>query len=102
MNLRKHQNVCYRTDDNLSKLINSKFYKRHEPIFLDGKSSVYEIISKKKVINDKIPIATAFYILGNAKLCVQEFIRDVEECLIPRAFRILYMGKKIFKFKHFS
>ena len=93
MNLTKHENVNYRSLDKLGKLVNSKLYKRHEPIYRDGKCSFYEIVTKKRAIVDKVPIATAFFILGNAKLCVLEFVRDLEECLITDAMRLLYMGK---------
>ena len=93
MNLEKHENVNYRTTDKLGKLLNSKFYKRHEPIYLDGECRFYEVVTKKRAIIDKVPITTAFFILGNAKLCVLEFVRDLETCLISDALRILYMGK---------
>ena len=56
MNLEKHENVNYRTFDKLGKLINSKLYKRHEPIFLNGKCSYFEVVTKKKSISDKVPI----------------------------------------------
>lgn len=63
MNLKKHENVSYRTDENLDKVVNTKYYKRHEPIFLDGECSYYEVVTSKRVIVDKIPITTAFFIL---------------------------------------
>ena len=92
MNLEKHENVNYREIDNFGKLLNSKLYKRHEPVFVDGEVKYFEIVSKKRTIIDKVPIATAFYILGNAKLCVLQFVRDLESCLMTDALRILYMG----------
>ena len=64
MNLHKHETVHYRTEDKLHKLVNTRLYKRHDPIYLDDECSFYEIVSKKKVINDKVPIETAFFILG--------------------------------------
>ena len=94
----KHETVKYRTLDKLGKLVNNKNYKRHEPIFADGEAKFYEITSRKQSITDKVPITTAFYILGNAKLTVQEFIRDIETCLITDALRILYMGKMVLKY----
>ena len=65
----------------------------NEPIYVDGECKYYEICTKKHTIKDKVPIATAYFILGNAKLCVLEFVRDLENCIMPDAMRILYMGK---------
>ena len=93
MNLENHENVNYRTLDKLNKLMNTKYYKRHEPIYFDGKCSFYEVATKKRVIKDSVAIATAYFILGNAKLCVLQFVKDLEECIMPDAMRILYMGK---------
>ena len=93
MNLEKRENINYRTADKVEKLVNTKFYKRHEPVYFDGECRFFEVVTKKRAIKDKIRISTAFYILGNAKLCVLEFVRDLEKCLIPSAMRILYMGR---------
>ena len=90
--MEKHENVNYRTIDKMGKLLNDKFYKRHDPVYIDGECRYYEIVSKKKAIKDRVPIATAFYILGNAKLLVMNFVKDIENCLITDALRILYMG----------
>ena len=92
MNLEKHENVSYKSPDNIAKIMNSKFYKRHGSIYFDGACSFFEVVNKKRAITDKVPIAAAFFILGHAKLCVMEFVRDVEECIMPDAMRILYMG----------
>ena len=92
MNLQKHEQVNYRKIGNLSKLLNSRLYKRHEPVYVDGECQFFEVVSKKRKIVDKVPISTAFFILGNAKLCVLEFIKDIENCIQPDAMRILYMG----------
>ena len=77
----------------MDRLVNSRLYKRHIPVNIDGKCKFYEIITKKQTIVDKVPIATAFFILGNAKLCVLSFVNDIESCLLSNAMRLLYMGE---------
>ena len=76
----------------MGKLLNSSRYKRHDPVYIDGECEFYEVASKKRSIVDKVPISSAFYILGNAKLCVLEFMSDIENCIMPDAMRLLYMG----------
>ena len=90
--MEKHENVKYREINKMGRLLNSRLYKRHDPVYIDGKCRYYEVVSKKKTIKDRVPIATAFYILGNAKLLVMNFVKDIERCLITDALRILYMG----------
>lgn len=70
MNLSKHVNVSYRTMKSLSKELQSNFYVRHEPISVEGSCDIFELVKRKKVIVDAIPIASAFFILSHAKLHV--------------------------------
>ena len=93
MNLTKHRNVKFRTDKTVQTLINSGFYERHEPFISEGGNTFYEVISRKKSITDKIPIATAFCILGNAKLTVLKFMNEFQQTINNDAIRLLYMGK---------
>ena len=93
MNLEKHRNVKFRSENNLSKVINSIFYDRHEPLCSESKTLFFEIVSKKRTIKDCVPISTAFFILGNAKLTVLKFMNDLQNCIRTDAIRLLYMGK---------
>ena len=56
MNLQKHRNVKFRSEDNMSRLINSVHYDRHEPLFSESETQFFEIVSKKKKIRDCVPI----------------------------------------------
>ena len=96
MNLAKHRNVQYCKLDKLSQHIRSNNYDRHVQVMVNGEPKFFEVIKTKKSITDKVPIATAFFILGNAKLTVLEFIADMLICVDPRSYRLLYMGIIIF------
>lgn len=77
MNLSKHVNVQYRDMKGLSRDIRSNLYKRHEPVINEGDVVGYEVIKRKKVIEDRIPVAAAFFILSYAKLHVLKVIRFI-------------------------
>lgn len=70
MNLEKHVNVSYGFHSKLSKDIKSPLYVRHEPVVTEFEGGIYEIVKRKKVIDDQIPVSTAFFILNHAKLHV--------------------------------
>ena len=61
---------------------------------LNGESKFFEVVKSKKGITDKVPIATAFFILCHAKLTVLEFVIDLMDCIDPKAYRLLYMGER--------
>ena len=93
MNLSKHRNVQYCELDKLSSHVRSHYYMRHEHIFVNGEPRFFEVVKSKKAITDKVPIATAFFILCHAKLTVFRFIHDLTSCINLSAVRLLYMGK---------
>ena len=93
MNLSKHLNISYRTLDGLSKGIKSPLYVRHEPINAENSCEIFELVKRKRNIVDGIPIASAFFILSNAKLHVLKFVNDMRITLNTNALRLLYMGK---------
>lgn len=70
MNLSNHVNVRYCSDKNLSKNIHSNLYVRHEPIIAEDHVNIFEVVKRKKVIEDRIHVAAAFFILSHAKLHV--------------------------------
>ena len=94
MNLLKHRTVKFRSADNLSRVVNSVYYDRHEPLNSESETRFFEVVSKKRTIKDCVPISTAFYILGNAKLTVLRFMNDLQKCIVNDAIRLLYMGMK--------
>ena len=96
MNLSKHRNVQFCKLDKLSKHVRSPHYDRHDLVMVNGEPKFFEVVKTKKSITDKVPIATAFFILGNAKLTVLQFISDMLTCINPTSYRILYMGKRVF------
>ena len=96
MNLSKHRNVQFCTLDKLSKHVRSPNYDRHDLVMVNGEPKFFEVVKTKKCITDKVPIGTAFFILGNAKLTVLQFISDMLTCINPLSYRILYMGNAIF------
>ena len=96
MNLAKHRNVQFCKLDKLTQHIRSNNYERHVQVMVKGEPKFFEVVKTKKSITDKVPIATAFFILGNAKLTVLEFISDMLVCIDPRSYRLLYMGKENF------
>ena len=100
MNLLKHRNVKFRTSDNLSRVVNSVYYDRHELLLSESETQFFEVVSKKRTIKDSVPISTAFYILGNAKLTVLRFMNDLQKCIVNDAIRLLYMGLKYIFFLH--
>lgn len=77
MNLMKHVNVSYRSAKSVSSELMSNFYVRHQPLSVMGTSDVYELVKRKKVIEDAGPISTAFFILSNAKLHVLQVSSNV-------------------------
>ena len=90
MNLLKHENVSFHSSKTLQRHVSSLFFKRHEPIHQTD--DIFEVVKRKKIIKDSIPVATAFFILNNAKMHVQKFMFDIRETIQPQLYRLLYMG----------
>ena len=91
MNLSNRVNVTYHTAETLSKQFQSAMFVRHEPLRAEADCSLYEVVKRKKVIHDEIPVSGAFFILSNAKLHVLRYIQMLRANLNTRAMRILYM-----------
>ena len=74
----------------------SPFYRHHNIIYDpsdDSKSCVYEVISKKAKIVDRIPVQIAFTILSNAKLHVLKFLNILRKHTDMASYKLLYMGE---------
>jgi len=69
LNLTKHVNVTYKSLAGLAKQVRSPLHVRHQPISAQT-LDIFEIVKRKKKIEDTIPISEAFFILSNAKLHV--------------------------------
>ena len=72
MNLLNHVNVYYHDEDKVMGDVRSPLYVRHEPVVNKPSARIYEVIKQKRVITDKVPVASAFFILSHAKLHVHK------------------------------
>ena len=92
MNLEKRTNVKFVDQKKLKTHTRSTKLISAEPINLEAK--IFEVRKRKVSILDKIPVQSAAMILSSAKLHFIEFVSDLAEYMDPKAFRIIYMGKK--------
>ena len=59
--------VRYCPENQLSKDIRSPLFVRCEVMTSEHGSDIYEVVKHKKVVEDHIPVASAFFILSHAK-----------------------------------
>ena len=64
MNLQKHVNVRYYHEKDIMTHIKSPLFVRHQPLRFDKDNLLYEVVKKKPVIRDSVPVTTAFFILS--------------------------------------
>ena len=68
------------------------------PLFTEYKIDILELKKKKRVINDRIPVHVALFILQNSKLHMMKFLDFLYNHLKFGSYRLLYMDTDSFTF----
>jgi len=99
MNVQKHNKVAYRNGKGITKALESPFYKSHSLINYDesqahhARGYCYEVIQRKRRLNDQTPVQLAHYILQHAKMRFLEFLNILRVHFQTEHLRLIYMGK---------
>jgi hypothetical protein len=92
MNLEKHRKTSYVRPQNLYRHVNTPLLERNRQLNTEFTTDVHEVVTKKKKIDDSIPIHISLYVYQLSKLWLYKFIFTLDEFLISGSFRISYIG----------
>jgi hypothetical protein len=92
MNLEKHRKTAFVLPHNLYRHINTPLLEQNRMLQTEFPTNVHEIIKKKKIIEDTIPIQISLFVYQMSKLWLYKFIFTLHEFLIPKSFKIAYIG----------
>ena len=90
MNLEKREQVIYCRQKDLPKHCNNVLFKRHTALKTEYELDLFEVVKKKRIQVDSLPVICGLTILQLAKLHMLRFIHFLHDCLQPGSFTLLY------------
>ena len=93
MNLRKHRDTKFVKSENLGRYINTPLLDRYYELQSEYKIGIHEVVKKRKHDVDDIAVHVSLYVYQLSKLHLYKFILVLYEFLMPKTFKLLYMGK---------
>lgn len=94
MNLEKQRKTAFVLPKNLFRHVNTPLLERCRVLNTEFETDVHEVITKKKVIEDTVPIQVSIFVYQQSKLWLYKFIFTLHEYLVPKSFKLAYIGKK--------
>lgn len=93
MNLKKHRRTAFVLPHNLYRHLNTPLLERNRELQTEFPTTVHEVVRKKKYIEDTIPVQISIFVYQLSKLWLYKFVLTLHEYLIPRSYRLAYIGK---------
>ena len=93
MNIERHRNTKYVFEKNLHRYNRTPLLEKETKLVTEYDINVFEVISKKRVNTDSIPVHISLFIYQMSKLWLYQFILVLFEYLKPNSFTLAYIGK---------
>ena len=95
-NIERHRNTRYVFEKNLHRYNRTPLLEKETKLVTEYDMNVFEVISKKRVNTDSIPVHISLFIYQMSKLWLYQFMLVLFDYLEPNSFTLAYIGDFFF------